>query len=423
MAQFDVLIVGAGMAGLVCARTLQRAGVHCQVVEASDGVGGRVRTDVVDGFQLDRGFQVLLTAYPEAIAQLDYEALRLCGFVNGAMIRYRGRFEKITDPWREGGGWLSNLFSPVGSTLDKFRVMRLRNELRAMPLEEIFQAPETSTLQALQRRRFSERMIHMLFMPWFGGVMLDQKLAASSRMFEFVFKMMSEGDTALPEQGMQAIPQQIADCLKPDSIRLHTRVQTIEPGKVVLESGENLTAEAVVIATDGPEAARLAPKLRTIPGRPVTCIYFAAKEPPVDEPILVLDGNLRGPVINLCVLNQVAPSYAPAGEHLISATVLGTPSRDDATLMEMVRKQMKRWFGLVAQEWRHLQTYHIPHALPAVSPLEWTRSTKLDPGLYVCGDHRATPSLNGAMESGRLAAEMILREARGQTSPPPPASA
>lgn len=398
------------MAGLSCARRLQQEGVSFQILEASDGIGGRVRTDLVDGFQLDRGFQVLLTAYPECASQLNYDELRLCGYISGALVRYRGRFEKITDPWREPGGMFANLFSPVGTMADKWRVSRLRSEVTGMSVEEIFSAPETSTLQALQRRRFSQKMIDMFFTPFFGSILLDAKLAASSRMFEFVFKMMAEGDVALPERGMRAIPEQLAANLPEGSVRLHARVQKASSRRVELTTGETLDCEAVVVAAEGPEATRLLGSLRTVPSRSVTCLYFAAKEPPIEEPIILLDGNNRGPITHLSVVSLVAPGYSPPGEFLISATVLTSPSRDEQALLELSRKQLKRWFGLVAQEWRHLRTYRVAHAQPAISPLEWSRPPKLGQGLYVCGDHRATPSLNGAMESGRLAAESLIKD-------------
>jgi phytoene dehydrogenase-like protein len=176
MSQADVVIVGAGLAGLCCARKLAAEGVSFQIVEASDGVGGRVRTDEHEGFLLDRGFQVLLTAYPEAQAELDYDALRLCGFATGVFVRKEGRFFRLTDPNR-GGGYLANLFSPVGTMLDKFRVSRLRTDLLRTPIEEIFENPEISARQALLMRRFSQRLNAEWFRPLFGGAMLDSNLA------------------------------------------------------------------------------------------------------------------------------------------------------------------------------------------------------------------------------------------------------
>jgi phytoene dehydrogenase-like protein len=410
MSKNEVVIVGAGLAGLCCARRLHQAGIPFVILEAADGVGGRVRTDVVDGFLLDRGFQVLLTAYPEVRAQLDFDALDLKPFLNGALIRRRGEFIRIADPWRVPGAFVPMAFSRIGTVADKFRLYRLRSRILNASIEELFSAEDISTLQFLQRLRFSKRMIESFFQPFFGGILLDPQLGASSRMMQFALQMLADGDVAVPAKGMGEIPRQLAAGLPPDSIHLGAQVVSRGPGAVVLGSGERVEGKAIVIATDGPEALRLLPLKTNMSSRSVTCLYFAAKEPPIEDPLLVLSGGSRGPVNNLAVMNLVAPEYAPAGENLISVTVLGMPARDEAALIHMVRRQLKRWFGLVADEWRHLRTYAIDHALPGVRPLEWQLPNAIEPGLYVCGDHRGTPSLQGAMESGRLAAETILTD-------------
>ncbi len=419
MASSDVLIIGAGLAGLACARRLQREGIPFRILEASDDVGGRVRTDLVDGFQFDRGFQVLLTAYPEALEQLDYDGLQLCGFLPGAMVRYEGHFHRMTDPWREKGTWMQNLFSPVGKISDKLKLSALRGDILRKTVEEIFAQPEISALQVLKKRRFSNRMTDNFFRPLFGGAMLDTKLGSSGRMFEFLFKMFAEGDTAVPAAGMGAIPRQLAAALPEGSILLNRRAHSIARGQVKLTSGEVLEARTIVVAAEGPAAMRLLGEARHVAGRSVCCLYFACKEPPVSEPILVMSGSTRGPITNLAVMNMVAPQYAPEGEHLVSVSTVGWPSRDDQSLVAMVRGQLKRWYGLVAEEWRLLKIYRIEHALPSVYPLERVSRTRLAPGLYVCGDHRATPSIQGALESGRLAAEALVRELRGEADPEP----
>lgn len=416
MSQPDVIVVGAGLAGLCCARTLEAQGVRCQVLEASDGVGGRVRTDEVDGFLLDRGFQVLLTAYPEAQAQLDFDALRLCGFVPGALVRKEGRFFRITDPNR-GGGYFSNLFTPVGTIFDKMKISRLRNDLAKLSIEEIFENPEISARQALLMRRFSQRMIDEFLRPLFGGAMLDSNLAGSSRMFEFLFKMFAEGDAAVPERGMGEIPRQLASTLPDGAVRLKTRAASVKAGQVTLDSGELITAQAVVVAAEGPEAMRILQTRRKIQSRGVSCLYFDAPESPVDEPIMVLGGSSRGVINNLAVMNQVSPAYAPEGRFLVSVTVLGNPARDDRSLETMVRGQLKRWYGRLTKEWRLLGIYRIEHAQPIAVPQHLRTQPRLEPGLYICGDHRATPSIQGAMESGRLAAESLLRQLSGQPDP------
>src|SRR6267378_5475754 len=215
----DVLIIGAGLAGLACARHLADAAVPFQIVEASDGIGGRVLTDEVEGFMLDRGFQVLFTAYPEAQRTLDYHALDLKKFTPGAFSWFAGRMNKLVDPWRTPGGWSESLRSDFGGFLDKLRVLRLRSRLRASSIQQIFKRPERSTKDALVSAGFSEEFVHRFFRPFFGGILLDGELQSSSRMFEFVFKMLSEGDTAVPAGGMGAIPAQLAALLPPDVIR------------------------------------------------------------------------------------------------------------------------------------------------------------------------------------------------------------
>jgi phytoene dehydrogenase-like protein len=416
MSQPDVIVVGAGLAGLCCARKLEAEGVHCQVIEASDGIGGRVRTDECEGFLLDRGFQVLLTAYPEAQDQLDYDALRLRGFVPGAMVRKEGRFFRISDPAR-GGGYFSNLFTPVGTLFDKMKISRLRNDLAKLSIEEIFENPEISARQALLMRRFSRRMVDEFLRPLFGGAMLDQNLAGSSRMFEFLFKMFAEGDSAVPELGMGEIPKQLASTLPEGAIRLNTRAATVRAGEVHLASGEEIKAQAVVVAADGPEAMRILETRRKIQSRGVSCVYFDAPESPVDEPIIVLGGSSRGVINNLVVMSEVSPAYAPEGRSLVSVTVLGNPARDDRSLETMIRGQLKRWYGRLTKEWRLLRIYRIEHAQPIAVPQHLRTQTRLEPGLYICGDHRATPSIQGAMESGRLAAESLLRQLRGEPDP------
>ena len=345
MSQIDAIIIGGGLAGLCCARHLHQEGLSFTLLEASDGPGGRVRTDELDGFLLDRGFQVLLTAYPEAQDVLDYDALDLCTFVPGALVRKDGQFFRISDPWREPGTWFRNFFSPIGSMADKFRLSRLRSHVLGRSIEELFDAPEMSTRQALDRYSFSPRFIEEFFRPWFGGIQLESKLNASSRMFEFIFRMMSDGDVAVPARGMGQIPAQLAAALPEGSLRLNARVQQIDGRTVTLTSGETLTAPNIVVATEGPESNRLLRVRMSIPSRSVTCLYFAAPEAPIDEPILVLGGSGRGLINNLAVMSNVSPSYAPAGQHLVCVTVVGLPTRDERSLITNISGQLKRWFG------------------------------------------------------------------------------
>ena len=410
-----VCIIGAGLAGLACARRLHEQGCDVHLLEASDAVGGRVRTDTVDGFRLDRGFQVLLTAYPETQRELDYDALDLHSFFDGALVHVNGGLHRIADPFRHPFDAPRTLFAPVGTFRDKLRVAQARRALLHDTLADVMARPETSTLDALRDRwGFSDVMINRFFRPFFGGIFLDRTLESSSRMFEFVFKMFSEGAAALPAGGMQAIPEQMATHLPDDGLRLNTPVSSVEGQTVHLESGGTLDADAVVVATDAPSAHRLLDDDGPPPeGASTQCLYYAANASPVDLPVLVLNGDGVGPVNNLCVLSDVAPGYAPDDRSLISVVVVGVQQEHNGTLERAVRQQMIDWFGLQAGGWEHLRTYSIPYALPDqrppfLSPPE--RPTRRRRGLYVCGDHRQTASLNGAIASGRAAAQAVLAD-------------
>jgi phytoene dehydrogenase-like protein len=408
----DVLIVGGGLAGLCCARRLCGAGVTCRVLEASDAVGGRARTDRMDGFLLDRGFQVLLTAYPEAQQTLDYRALELHPFEPGTLVRCGGTFQRLVDPWRRPRHLLATALSSVGTLGDKLRIAGLRRRVGRLTLEELYEQPEQTTSERLRDEGFSTGIIERFFRPFLGGVFLDRDLETSSRLFAFVFRMFASGEAVLPSQGMGAMAQQLAERLPAGTVCTNSAVTHLEEHGVRLADGRRLGGKAVVVATESPAAARLLGEPQPPAGRSVTCLYFAAERPPVDEPILVLNGEGLGSVNNLCVPSLVAPTYAPPGAALISATVLGIPAFDGHHLESSVRQELQEWFGNQVQTWRHLRTYHIPFALPAQSPPSLSpeaKPTKKRDGLWICGDYLGSASIQGAMVSGRRAAEGVLQ--------------
>lgn len=400
----DVLIVGAGLAGLCAARTLQAAGRTFTVLESADAVGGRIRTDIVSGFRLDRGFQVLLDAYPEAATVLDYAALDLKAFLPGALVRYDGRFHEVSDPWRRPLAAVGSLGNPIGTLADKLKVASIRQRTLQGTVEERFRWPETTTINTLRQAGLSDAIIDRFFRPFLGGVFLEPELKTSSRMFEFVFRMFSTGNAVVPALGMEEIPKQIAASLPAGSIRLNTRAIEVTPGHVRLDNGETLRARSIIVATEGPAAARLLGKM-PVDGQPVTCMYFSAPTPPISEPILVLNGDGQGPINNLCVPSVLSPSYAPAGQSLISVTSLSNAGES------AVLDQLEAWFGSPVTDWQHLRTYRIAYALPnqvvpALAVPE--REVRRGPGLFVCGDHVDNASINGAMVSGRRAAQALL---------------
>ncbi|MBM3728343.1 MAG: FAD-dependent oxidoreductase [Acidobacteria bacterium] len=317
----EVVIVGAGLAGLCCAKVLQNAGVPFLVLEASDEVGGRVRTDRQDGFQFDRGFQVLLTGYSEVPRVLDLAALDLQPFRPGAMVRWAGGFEKVVDPARAASEALGTIFNPIGTVGDKMKVRKMRAKIASSDVADIFGRGETTTMQYLRVAGMSSTIIDRFFRPFAGGFTFDSHLGTSSRMFELVLRAMMEGDVALPAAGMGAIPLQMAGKLNAGSVRLNSRAVSLAPGAVTLESGETVSARAIVLATEGPAAAALCPSLRLPRYRNGACMYFAAPEAPLEGNWLVLNGNNQWPINHLCVVSEVAKSYAPEGQALINQTV------------------------------------------------------------------------------------------------------
>lgn len=408
-----IVIIGAGLAGLACARRLTEAGVTCIVLESSDGVGGRARTDTLDGFQLDRGFQVFLTGYPEARRTLDYTTLDLKPFHPGAMIRYRGRFNRVSDPLRYPQDLLSTLFSPIGTFTDKYLVFRLRQSALQHRVCSVAGGSARPTSEALRSYGFSEMMLTRFFHPFLSGVFLETALATPCWVFEHVWAAFSRGVTALPRKGIGAIAQQLAAALPPGTIRLNERVRQIDRANVLLESGETLSGDVLVIATDDEAASQLRGEgVSGKEARVSTTLYFDAPAPPQHGPWLMLNGEGNGLVNTVCVLSEAAPSYAPNGRALISTTVTDHTEHCDS-LPGAVREFLRSWFGPQVDEWRHLRTDRIRRALPPVDLLPSSESgtpSRIADGLYLCGDYRESGTLDGALVSGRKAAETVLTD-------------
>lgn len=404
------------MAGLACANYLHRAGRPVLVLDAADAVGGRVRTDVTpDGFRLDRGFQVLLTRYPEVERLLDYGAADLKAFRSGAVIRLAdGRETTLQNPLQQPLAAFSALASPIGSFTDKLRIARLALTVRAQTSQQLLERPATDTLTFLRRYGWSEQIINSFFRPFFGGVFLDRSLSTASTFFEFVFQQFVIGEAVVPARGIQQIPEQLAARLPAGSVRLNTLVEAVGGNFVQLSNGETLVASAVVVATDGKTAARLLPPSpHTAPAlawRRTTCTYFAAERSPGrGDGLLRLNAALNCLAHNVSFPSDIAPEYAPQGRTLVSVSTHGEHGLDEQTLTERLRQELTAWFGPDAAQWQHLRTYHIPYALPVYAAGQAPRQElRVAEGLYRCGDYAAYPSQNAALATGREVAEMLL---------------
>ncbi len=404
-----VAIVGAGLAGLACAVELRAAGVDVTVYEASDGVGGRVRSDLVDGFTLDRGFQVALTAYPEMHRQLDMTALDLQAFDPGALVWRNGKGSVVADPFRMPRATLETATAPIGSIFDKARIARLRHRVRSVHPVKLLQSDDITTTESLSAAGFSDTIIERFFRPLVGGIQLDPNLQDSRRMFDIIFRMLADGDSAVPARGMQAIPDQLAGRLPSGTVSLGSPITATTATTVTVRGNDVISHDAVIVATEGPAASTLL-GLPTVPSKSVACVYFAATEPPTDTKLVVLDGTGGGPVLNVAVMSNVSPSYAPPGRHLIAAAM---PGHVDGDLESIARSQLHSWWGAQVDGWEHLSTYRIAHGQPGQAPPFCPKqAVALPDGRFVCGDHRDTASIQGALFSGRRCAAAVARHLR-----------
>jgi len=423
---FDVVVIGAGLAGLACARELIGGGLRVQLLEAADAPGGRVRTDVVDGFRLDRGFQVLLTEYPEARRVLDYEALALRNFVPGALVRQGGGFHRFADPFRELGKAIGFAFDPIVPMGDKLRVARLRKECLRLSEDELFALPEETTRDFLRRFGFTPAILERFFQPFLEGIFLERNLTTSARWFRWLFRVFATGFAAVPELGMEQIPEQMAAALPQGTLQCRATVKLIQKSSNGwrVDAGEagSFQSSHVVMAARELEAKSLLASLRKPSAAPArawnrtTTFYYAAQTSPVDEPVIVLNGEgaNSGPVNHLAVMSQVSASYAPPGAHLICANVVGSAPENDLAMESLeteIRAQLRRWFGTQVNQWGVLAGYPIANAVPLQASYQPQGATPIEGGIFLCGDYVGSASIQGALVSGAKAATSVIAKA------------
>ncbi|MET7305430.1 NAD(P)/FAD-dependent oxidoreductase [Embleya sp. NPDC005575] len=411
----DAIVVGAGLAGLACAADLVAAGWSVRLLESSDGVGGRMRTDRRNGFLLDRGFQVLNTSYPQVRRRVGLRELRLRPFTPGTLVRDGSAQWRFVDPTRRPREAADLLPGRLASGRDLFALGVLSARDLLGPVTAIRRASEHTTLIALADAGVSAELVERFFRPFLAGVFLEDELETSSRFFHLVWRSMLRGTLCLPAEGIGALPQRLAAALPPDTIRLDTPVARVTEEGVLTADGTAQAAPVVVVATGHAVAARLLPGLTVPAGRTATTYYHATDAAPLREPTLVLDARRR--FLQTCVVSEVAPTYAGDGRALVSTSVLGPdrPGREAA-----VRADLGAVYGVDTADWEPIATYSIPDALPAMPP-PWplTRTCRFAPGRYVCGDHRATGSVQGALASGTRAARELLADHAAGSVPGP----
>ncbi len=404
----DVIIIGAGVSGLTAAKVLKAAGKKILIIEDADGVGGRVRSDYKDGFTLDRGFQVFLTAYPEAKEFLDYDKLNLKKFSPGALILDKSEKFTLGDPAREPALVFKTLFSPVGTLTDKIKLLLLKLRLSSTSIADIFIKEEKTTLRYLQDLGFSEKFIQKFFVPFFSGIFLEHKLDTSSRMFEFVFKMFGEGSATVPEKGMGKISEQLAEGLGSDELILNERVIKLENHHVHCSSGKTYQAKVILIATEAihvPMSDR-----QPVTFKSATTYYFTSAEKTPFINRIALNANPDELINNIAFMDHISPLYAPKGQSLIAVSTREKSLPENTSKEDIIRKELLKWYP-ESVSWKMLAKVEIPYALPSDKSVRNSIATyKIDAvdNYFMCGDHMLNGSINAAMKSGKEAALEIL---------------
>ena len=403
-------IIGAGISGLTAAKVLEKKGFYPVVLEATDRVGGRVKTDVVNDHQMDHGFQVLLTGYPAAQRYLNYEKLNLQKIAPGAAIFKNKKQKIIGDPLRDMFFLLPTLLSGIGNFQDKIKILQLNAELKKKSLLAIFSTPTEKTSTYLTKFGFSKNMISDFFKPFFSGIFLETKLETSSRMFEFVYKMFGEGYATIPKSGMEAIPKQLLKQLKNTTFKYNTKVAEVNEGEIVLEDQTKIKSHYTLIAT---QANRLLPHLnrQSISWKSCVNFYFETDKRTIKKPLIGLIAKQSSLVNNIFYTTSIA-TKTRAKKELLSVTVIDTQNLSKETLLKQVKKELKELCGIDAGQL--IKQYTIPMALPNLANL----THELDPidtqvgnTLFVAGDTLLNASLNAAFIAGEMAALRLAKVA------------
>ncbi|MDC3365906.1 FAD-dependent oxidoreductase [Flavobacteriaceae bacterium] len=404
---FKIYIVGAGVSGLVAAQVLENQGYQPVILEASDRAGGRVKTDIKKGFQLDHGFQVLLSSYPAAQKYLDFKALKLQELKPGAVIFNNGKQQIIGDPLRDISTLFSTLFSGIGTLSDKFKIFQLNLKLKNKSIEAIFSSDEISTKAYLQEFGFSSQIIAQFFTPFFTGIFLENELTTSSRMFEFVFKMFGEGLAVIPKGGMEEISKLLVVNLSNTTFQYNTKVTSVSDEEIILHTGDKLASTATIIATDASKLVKNAPS-KNLSWKSCQTLYFTANKRVIEKSMIGLIYNENSLVNNIFYHTSIA-THSNNTKELLSVTVVKEHQLSEEQLIATVTKQLQE--ECTIDHLTFLAVYHIKKALPDLKDIKYEVSpseTQLSSGIFLAGDVQLNGSLNAAMIAGENAALQVI---------------
>lgn len=404
---YKINIIGAGISGLIAAKILEENGFSPTIIEATDRVGGRVKTDLVEGYQLDHGFQVLLTAYPAAKKYLDFKALELQHFLPGASIFKNSEQKVIGDPLRNLALLFPTLLSGIGNFSDKLKILKLNNILKKKTLKAIFETKEQSTLDYLKDFGFSSEMIDEFFLPFFSGIFLENKLATSSRMFEFIYKMFGEGNAALPKAGIEAIPKQLANNLTETTFKFNTEVESVTDNEIVLTNREKIVTDYTIVTA---QASKLlsSSSNNEIEWKSCDTIYFETEEDVIGKPLIGLLAD-QSTLINNIFYHTSIKTTSKTQKKLLSVTVVDNQGLKKEELIEKVEAELNEYCKIKIL--RLLKHYNIRMALPNLNELKYELKpleSKFSNHIFLTGDTLLNGSLNAAMLSGEAAAIELI---------------
>lgn len=405
---YKIHIIGAGISGLIAAQVLENHGYQPTIIEASDSVGGRVKSYIVNGYTLDHGFQVLLTSYPAAKKYLDYTNLELQKFLPGATIFKDGKQQTIGDPLRNFSLLFPTLSSSIGSVSDKVKILKLNTHLKKKKIADIFKTDEISTLKYLQNFGFSKSIINDFFKPFFSGIFLEPNLETSSRMFEFVYKMFGDGLAVLPKGGIQEIPNQLKSKLKNTSFKFNSPVKDVKDKQIILQDGKIIESQITIIAT---EASNLIANLKNQETEWKSCdtFYFETNNRIIKKPLIGLIAYETALINNIFYHTSLETSTINNKE-LLSVTIVKNHTLKEDKLIEKIQDELQRFCNI--SDTTFLKRYQIKKALPKLSNLQYEISsseTKLKETIFLAGDQLLNGSLNAAMISGERAALGVIQ--------------
>ena len=406
--KIKIHIIGAGVSGLIAAKVLEESGYSPTLIESSNDVGGRIKTFIKEGYQLDRGFQVLLTEYPQAKKHLDYKALKLQKLVPGTSIFVKNKQCIIGNPIRSISLLIPTLFSEIGTVSDKLKILKLYAYLRFKSIEKIFLSKELKTIDYLKKFSFSKKIINGFFKPFFAGIFLETELSTSSRMFEFVFKMFAQGDVAIPESGIQEIPYQIANKLTKTNFIFNTKVDKISDGEIILKNKNKIKSDYTIIAT---EVKNLIDghNFSSIKWKSCTNFYFETdKKSLMSDLIGLVPGN--NTVINNIFFVSGIKTKITGPKGLLSVTVIDSKSFSNSDLIDRVKYELKKYCGINVI--RLISQFNIPKSLPDLKNISSTKKLsefQISDTIFLAGDHKLNPSLNAAITSGEMSALQLIK--------------